>query len=268
VRIDIREVDAQRLFGAATRRLSDIPERMSWMFSSTARDARRRIARYRNRHAGERCVIIANGPSLLRTDMALLRNEHTFCMNRAYLMFDTWGFIPSYFTCLNPLVISQFAADISNLPMPKFLNFEQRALFSPDDDTHFFRVPPRLVERFQSDLTKPISSGGTVTYATLQIAFFMGFREVVLVGLDHSFVEKGTPGKTEVRESKVDESHMHPNYFPQGIKWQLPDLVRSEHAYAIARDAFARHGGRIIDATVGGHCTVFEKKPLELALSS
>lgn len=266
MRFDFREIDAERLIGAATRRLTDIPERLSWQFSQTARDARRKLERYRNLHAGERCVIIANGPSLLRTNMSLLRGEKTFCMNRAYLMFDEWGFTPTYFTCLNPLVIEQFAADIANLPMPRFLNYSQRDLFASSEETHYFRVPPRLVERFQSDVTRPISSGGTVTYATLQIAFFMGFREVVLVGLDHSFVEKGTPGKTEVREAKVDQSHMHPNYFPQGIKWQLPDLVRSEHAYAIAREHFASHGGRVVDATEGGHCTIFEKMPLQQAL--
>lgn len=266
MRFDFREVDADRLIGAATRRLTDIPERLSWTFSRAARDSRRRLERYRDAHAGERCVIIANGPSLQRTDMSLLRHEKTFCMNRAYLMFDSWGFIPTYFTCMNPLVIEQFAADIATLPLPKFLNFSARDLFADADDMYYFRVPPRLVERFQPDLTKPISSGATVTYATLQIAFFMGFREIILVGLDHSFVEKGTPGKTETREAAADQSHMHPEYFPKGIKWQLPDLVRSEHAYAIANRYFTDRGGRIIDATVGGHCEIFQKMPLALAL--
>lgn len=266
MRIDFREIDAGRVVGALTRRLTDIPERASWAFSATARQARERMEQFRDRHRGERCVIIANGPSLTRTDMVSLRSERTFCMNRAYLMFETWGFVPTYFACLNPLVAEQFATDIAALPMPKFINFSCRKMFPPSERLHYFRVPPRLVERFQSDMTRPISSGGTVTYATLQLAYFMGFREVILVGLDHSFVEKGTPGKTEVRTAAVDQSHMHPNYFPQGIKWQLPDLVRSEHAYAIARDAFAAAGGRIVDSTVDGRCQIFPKRPLADAL--
>jgi hypothetical protein len=266
MRIDVREIDAGRVLGAVTRRFTDLPERVSWAFSAAARETRARMEQYRDRHRGERCVIIANGPSLQRTDMSVLRNERTFCMNRAYLMFEVWGFVPSYFTCLNPLVVEQFAADIVGLPMPKFINFSCRHLFGPSESLNYFRVPPRLVERFQGDFTRPISSGGTVTYSALQLAYFMGFREVVIVGLDHSFVEKGTPGKTEVRTAAIDQSHMHPNYFPQGIKWQLPDLVRSEHAYAIARDAFAEAGGRVIDATVEGRCQVFPKRSLAEAL--
>jgi hypothetical protein len=266
MRIKLQEIDAARVAGALTRRLTDIPERLIWAYSAEARDARERMAQFRDRHRGERCVIIANGPSLQRTDMALLRSERTFCMNRAYLMFEAWGFVPTYFTCMNPLVAEQFAGDISRLTLPKFINFSCRKSYLHSDSVHYFRAPPTLVERFQSDLTKPISTGGTVTYATLQLAFFMGFRDVVMVGLDHSFVEKGTPGKIEVRTSTVDQSHMHPNYFPQGVKWQLPDLVRAEHAYAVARDAFAVAGGQVIDATVEGHCHVFPKKSLAAAL--
>ena len=54
-------------------------------------------------------------------------------------------------------------------------------------------------------------------------------------------------------------SHFHPNYFPKGSKWQLPDLLRSEIAYRIARRAFEDNGREIVDATVGGNCPIFEK---------
>ena len=87
----------------------------------------------------------------------------------------------------------------------------------------------------------------------------MGFKEVILVGLDHNFVEKGRPNKTEVRAADVDESHCHPDYFTKGVKWQLPDLLRSEKAYSIAREAFESDGRRILDATVGGKCEIFDK---------
>ena len=68
----------------------------------------------------------------------------------------------------------------------------------------------------------------------------MGFKEVIIIGLDHYFVEKGRPNKTELRTADKDESHCHPDYFPKGIKWQLPDLYRSEIAYAHARKAFEK----------------------------
>jgi hypothetical protein len=47
------------------------------------------------------------------------------------------------------------------------------------------------------------------------------------------------------------------------MRWQLPDLLRSELAYAEARTAFERDGRRIVDATPGGGCTVFEREDFD-----
>lgn len=261
MRIDIREVDAGRVVGAIKRRIVDVPDRVAWAFGAEGRDARVRMEAYRNRHAGQRCFVIANGPSLKQTDMSLLKNEITFSMNRAYLMYEDWGFTPTYYTCINELVLEQFRDDIVKLPMPKFVNFNRRRLFG--GRVNYLRLPPRLRESFTADSTLPMTAGGTVTYATLQLAYFMGFSEVVIIGMDHKFAEKGTPGKTEVRSQTHDQSHMHPDYFPKGIKWQLPDLVRSEHAYRLARQAYEQAGRKIVDATVGGACPVFEKAEFE-----
>jgi hypothetical protein len=224
------------------------------------------MEKFRDIHAGKRCFLLANGPSLAATAVGRLRREYTFSMNRAYLMYQDWGFMPSYYVCINDLVLEQFSADISRLGMPKFLNFSQHARFG--HDANYLRIPPRLREKFTPDMTRPITSGATVTYATLQLAFFMGFREVIIVGLDHRFADTGTPGRTVVRVDAKDANHMHPNYFPQGIKWQLPDLVRSEHAYAMARTAYEREGRRIIDATVNGACPIFERGTLDEVLAT
>jgi len=109
-------------------------------------------------------------------------------------------------------------------------------------------------------------SGGTVTFVTLQLAYFLGFSKFVIVGMDHRFSAKGVANATRTRTENEDKDHMHPDYFPKGVAWQLPDLHRSELAYAMARDAFAADGREVIDATVGGACTVFRKDTLESAL--
>jgi hypothetical protein len=265
MRFKADQVDFDRLASALGRRVADVPESLAWRYSSVAAASRRLLAEYRNWHAGDRCFVLANGPSLAATDIGQLRGEYTFSMNRAYLMYGDWGFQPSYYVCINDLVLEQFSSDIARLPMPKFLNFSQRKLFG--EEACYLRIPPRLRERFNADVTRPITSGATVTYATLQLAFFMGFREVVILGMDHRFADTGTPNRTVVRAAAKDANHAHPDYFPQGIKWQLPDLVRSEHAYGIARTAYERAGRRIVDATVGGACTVFERRDLAAVLA-
>jgi hypothetical protein len=157
-------------------------------------------------------------------------------------------------------VLEQFLDEISALTMPKFLNWNRRQLFhTHDGPTHFVRLSLHLRDDFVRDPGRPLCSGGTVTYVALQLAFFMGFAEVILVGLDHSFADQGTPNTTQIRSSKTDPNHFHPAYFPQGSKWQLPDLRRSELAYTLARRAFEADGRQVLDATVSGKCPVFEK---------
>ena len=79
--------------------------------------------------------------------------------------------------------------------------------------------------------------------------------------------EKGRPSRTDVRTGP-DKNHFHPDYWPEGSKWQLPDLYRTDLAYANARRAFEANGRRIIDATVGGQCDIFPKVGFQEVLGS
>jgi len=82
----------------------------------------------------------------------------------------------------------------------------------------------------------------------MQVAFHLGFREAVLIGVDHRFASVGPPNEL-VTSQGADPNHFDPNYFGAGIKWQLPDLEMSERAYRLARDRFAADGRSIVDAT-------------------
>lgn len=265
-RFSLSEITAERVVGHLRRRLDYLSSWKNWYASDVGRANQIALERLRNKHAGQRAIIICNGPSLNQTDMSKVRGEISFCMNRSYLMFDDWGLTPTYFSITNELVLQQFLGDIQALPMPKFTDFAYRDLLEPTHGTTYFRLPPRLADKFEGDLRKPISSGGTVTFATLQIAYFLGFRDVIIIGMDHRFTAKGVPSAAEVRSTDVDQDHVHPNYFPKGMKWELPDLVRSELAYRQARTHYENDGRRIIDATVNGACNIFEKMSLEEAL--
>jgi hypothetical protein len=93
----------------------------------------------------------------------------------------------------------------------------------------------------------------------------MGFKLVILVGVDHRFSTEG-PAHKLVKSDGPDPNHFDPNYFGRGFNWQLPDLETSEMAYAMARDAFERDGREVLDATVDGALTIFPKTSLEDAL--
>lgn len=248
-----------RIAAAGVRRIRDIPDAFAWRFSNAATQNRDRIAKMRDLHRGERCIILANGPSLAGMDLRPIKNEATIGMNRIYLNFERMGFSTSYYISINELVISQFWGEIAALGMTKFINWNQRGIAGKQvHDTCFLRTKLSISDSFSIDLTKPISSGGTVTFAALQLAYFLGFTTVILVGLDHRFADHGTPNRIEVRK-ELDQNHFDPKYFPPGTKWQLPDLHRSELAYRLARIAFETDGREISDATVNGACPVFHK---------
>jgi len=100
----------------------------------------------------------------------------------------------------------------------------------------------------------------------MQLAYFMGFKQVILIGVDHSFTTKGTANTTVVSTGD-DPNHFHPGYFVKGFRWQLPDLETSEIGYALAKEAYQKDGREILDATVGGKLQIFPKVNFDSILS-
>jgi hypothetical protein len=260
MRIKLQEITFLRLLEAAKRRILAVPEWLTWSFTSAGKRNNQKLLTFQNKHKGERCFIIANGPSLAKTDLSLLQGETTFCMNRIYLMFDKLDFTPNYYVVSNELILEQFATDIANIKSQKFLNWNRNQFFTHDQRTNFLRFYYAINEKLSTRLMDGVYSGGTVTHACLQLAYFMGFSEVYIVGMDHNFVDTGVPSKTEVRKDEIDKNHFHPNYFPKGSKWQLPDLNRCEYVYQDALDRFNADGRNIYDLTIEGKCTIFPKK--------
>lgn len=206
---------------------------------------------------GERCFIIGNGPSLKTTDLTRLQSEYTIGLNRIYLNYENMGFQPSFFCITNPNIIEQFSQEIDLLNSIKFLTYRTRHLIKNRWNAFFFET--RGQHDFYTDLTKLVwSEGCTVTYCAMQVAYFLGFEEVVLVGVDHGFPNSGTPNKLVVADGP-DSNHFHPDYFGEGVKWQYPDLAGSEVSYRVAKGVFEKAGRRISDATIGGNLDIFQK---------
>jgi hypothetical protein len=216
------------------------------------------IASYRDKHHGQRCFILGNGPSLRKTDLSLLRDEITFGMNRIYLLFPEMGFPTSYFVSVNTLVIEQCAQEIKKLTVPKFVTWRGRRWLADDPGAIFMDTDYTLPPTFSGDVSGRVFEGSTVTYVALQLAFHMGFDEVILIGVDHSFTTKGPSNVTVVSDGD-DRDHFAPNYFGKGFRWQLPDLEASEIAYRMAFEAYQAAGRRVLDATIGGKLMVFPK---------
>lgn len=238
-----------------------VPELPAAYLHPWRRESIKRLAELKDIHKGKRAFIIGNGPSLKQTDLSKLKNEITFGMNRIYVIFPEIGFHTTYFAATNNLVIEQFHQDILTLPMPKFLAWRSHHYFAPNlslSEIPTFLYTSYTGPRFSADVRGRVWESATVTNVTLQLAFHMGFDQVILIGVDHNFASKGEANKTVISEGD-DPNHVTANYFGKGVRWQLPDLDTSEIGYALARDHFRKAGREVIDATVGGKLTIFPK---------
>jgi hypothetical protein len=215
----------------------------------------------KDKYAGQRAFIIGNGPSLGRIDLRKLRQEFTFGLNRIYLMFGDLGFSTSCLVSVNDLVIQQCLGEMQALSMPRFFSWRSRRFFAPTSAVPglpTFLYTSYESPKFAGDVRGRVWEGATVTYVALQLAFHMGFRQVILVGVDHNFESRGEANKVVVSQGE-DRDHFSPGYFGKGFRWQLPDLATSVVAYTMAREAYQKAGGEVIDATAGGKLTVFRK---------
>lgn len=217
----------------------------------------RRLGELKDIHRGQRCFIIGNGPSLKQTDLHKLKNETTFGMNRIYLGFPEMGFQTTYFLTVNSLVIEQCAQDIRNLSMPRFVCWRSHQVIGTAPDLNFLHTT-YAGPKFAQDARGRLWEGATVTFVALQLAFHMGFEQVILIGVDHTYSAQGKPNTTVVSQGD-DQDHFHTGYFGKGFRWQLPDLDTSEKGYWLARQAYQSARRQVLDATVGGKLQIFPK---------
>lgn len=220
------------------------------------RVSRQRLRQFRDQYRGQRCFIMGNGPSLNKTDLIQLRNEYTFILNRGYLLLPQVGEQKKFLASINRHVIEQFADEMKLLTMPKFISQHGRKHMPLDDRTIYLPAVADL--QFSPDPTLRVYEGATVTFVAMQLAYWMGFQEVILIGVDHNFTTQGEAHKL-VKSEGDDPNHFDPNYFGKGVNWQLPSLDQSELSYGRAKQAFEAEGRRIVDATVGGKLQVFPK---------
>lgn len=226
-------------------------------FHPWRRSSIQRLGELKDIHSGERCFILGNGPSLKQTDLSRLKGEFTFGMNRIYLGFPEMGFETTYFLTINSLVIEQCADEIRALRMPRFISWRSRHLIGTAPDLNFLHTT-YTVPGFARDARGRLWEGGTVTYVALQLAFHMGFKQVILIGVDHNYSAQGKPNTTVVSQGE-DRDHFHAGYFGKGFRWQLPDLETSERGYHLARKVYEESGRQVLDATIGGKLTIFPK---------
>lgn len=226
----------------------------------------------RDCHKGRRAFIIGNGPSLCVSDLDRLKNEITFASNKIYLAFGDTDWRPTYYTVCDQMVAANNAERIRQLPLEMLLPTTIRKFNCAGSRTRWYeeRFGNKFVEAlsaaeleqasmvFAEDVGDGVQGGYTVIYHQLQLAYHMGIREVVLIGVDFSFQVPAertvdTRFTSEVYRNAIvshgERNHFHPDYRRPGETWTMPRLDLHTCAFRTARATFEQAGGRLVNAS-------------------
>lgn len=223
------------------------------------------LERFRNIHKGRPMLVVGNGPSLKRTPLNILSHVPSIGMNKINILFPQTQWRPNYIMCINNLVVKQNRNFFETSAIPLFIAFKSRWFLNWKKNRMLRLFNINVSDSFSPEFPSGVGRGSSVSYAALQMAYFMGANPVVIFGIDHRF--KSESGKKLMVEKmeKDDENHFHPDYF-KGQKWGVPDLDNDRRLFRMAKAAFEADGREILDATIDGALPVFRKVSVDEAI--
>ncbi len=220
----------------------------------------RGIAEYKNKYEGQRCFVIGNGPSLTLEDLEKLSDEITFASHLIFQSFDKTKWRPTFYCVEDTELLENNIQNIINISseyeqgfftgntfynLPKaFLNNKKNSFWFVDN----FRWDKE--PDFSLNANSYIAEGFTVTYAIIQLAVYMGFKEIYLLGVDHHYT--------------ADNSYS--SMISDGKIYNTPKLDKSTLSYKKAEEVCDSVGVKIKNATRGGHLEVYERVDLDEVL--
>jgi hypothetical protein len=237
---------------------------------------RSRLENIHGVYAGKRCFIMGNGPSLNKMDLEFFKDEIVWGSNRCYLLFDQISWRPNFYTAVDTRVVPDNAEEINGLSN----ELNDTVFFFPSDyryskilksnkNVYWFKqiilndnnLPFTM---FSTNVDDFIYSVRTVTITALQLAVFLGFNPIYLIGCDTSYqVPKSVKfenGNSDLLIStKNDPNHFSPEYFGEGKKWHDPHVDRMIFHYKQAKKVCDEIGVKVYNATVGGNLEVFPR---------
>lgn len=223
------------------------------------------LRKMRGSKKGQRCFVIGNGPSLRPEDLDQLVGEDCFGANKIFNIFPYTKWRPTYYTCVdwhpfNDDEIEKLQAELF-LFGDYFWRKNDIKKFNEMNVVIFYgeRLPNTKLSsvKFSEDISERVFLCATVTYASLQIAAFLGYKEIYLLGVDNDYPQNlNTSNNKIVNSPDVEKSHF---YEDEGAIKIYGDIDGMTNAYIAAKRYADSHGFRIYNATRGGKLEVFER---------
>lgn len=139
------------------------------------------IENFNNLHKGQTCLLLGNGPSLNDVPIALLNKYIAIGANSVHKS----GYTPTYYTAIDKRVHRLFADAINTIyrHIYKFLPSPTLDRWEGENIVRFPHKP--------GDMWPYIGMHRGIAYvcvmhAQIQLAYWMGFEKMLMVGIDHT----------------------------------------------------------------------------------
>lgn len=240
-----------------------------------------RLEAFQGLHEGGRCFIIGNGPSLKLEDLERLKQEISFGSNSVYALYTHTAWRPTYYCAWDPVFCKEMMSEKgSMLRLMEGCEAAFTSLFSDavqyrdDEDMgklYYMRSMYKLgddgLPMFSGDCAECVYTSGTITYGMLQMAVYMGFHEIYLLGVDCSYsVEMHNDNTVTVTDMtnhmgimEEEEKRFYDESFNRYGVCSIAYIDRHRLGYQAARRYAESHGIKIYNATRGGRLEVFER---------
>lgn len=216
----------------------------------------------KNKYAGKRCFIICTGPSLTIDDLEKIKDEYTFGMNAICLLAEKTKFRPTFYGCNDLDVYSKFKNEIRSYCSDCTEVFVSDRIKRNDDINKDWHVFPLNVAyhtydrwfkqkfwcKFSGNCYRVVYDMYSITHSLIQLAAYMGFKDIYLLGADCSF-------------SKNQKMHFQ----DYGVLDATIDTARNRNiaGYEEVKNQMGKYGFSVYNATRGGELEVFKRVSLE-----
>lgn len=213
-----------------------------------------KIEFFKNLHTGKRCFIVATGPSLRMEDLDCLARNHEICisMNSIGKAFTNTEWRPDYYVAEEYRGVCEWGdlMERQNIPYLFFGDtsdeFWRRNHMDNCLKYHLvFETTKKRCPKFSNNFARKSYAGHTVTYAAIQLAVYMGFAEIYLLGVDFTYC--GSSQKAYAHFYKEEK---------------LISVGADKHvllAYKAAKKYADENNILIYNATRGGKLEVFQR---------
>lgn len=223
------------------------------------------IKKYKDIHKGETCFIVGNGPSMTMDDLDKIHDlgVKSFACNKIYLAFDKTDWRPDYFFVSDSKVVLNI--DYEKIGLKKNNMFFPRKFKSEIGFGNYYEVlMHNWLEHgdFSTDAHKGLYQCETVIADALQVAYYMGFQKIYIIGVDFSYNMQSVDEKNKTFKNG-ENNYFIKDYASNGEVLNLPNQQANILGFQAAREGFESNGREIYNATRGGKLEVFIRKDLD-----